>query len=84
MTDFLDSDDITDNYKIPEIFLSEETVSEQEAIMAVLAPYTHTYFYVAKLLELLSNTSILESEFVKIVINEIKKKVENGSCPYGK
>lgn len=84
MTDFLGSDDIVDDYKIPEIFLSEDTVSEQEAIMSILAPFTHTYFYVAKSLKLLFNTSILETEFVKIVINDIKKKVDGGYCLYGK
>lgn len=84
MTDFLGSDDGADDCKIPEIFLEEQTISEQKAIMAILAPFAHTYFHVAKSLKLLFNTSILETEFVKIVISEIKKKVISGACPYGK
>lgn len=84
MTDFMGSDDGADDYKIPEIFLCDQTISEQEAIMAILAPFAHTYFHVAKSLKLLFDTSILETEFVKIVIREIKKKVANGACPYGK
>ncbi|KAL5282451.1 GPAM family protein [Megaselia abdita] len=82
LTDFMDSDDGTD-YRIPEIFLSDQTITEQESIMAILAPFAHTYFNVASSLKLLFNTSILETEFVKIVICEITKKVNKGSCPYG-
>lgn len=83
MTDFYDSEEETD-IEVPEIFRSENTIREQQNLMNILAPYAHTYYYVAQSLKLLNNTSILETEFVKIIISDIKKNVDNSICPYGK
>lgn len=53
-------------------------------LMAVLAPIAHTYLAVAQCLTRLVSTSMVESEFIKLSVEEIKSKFENGECRYGK
>lgn len=52
-------------------------------LMAVLAPIAHTYLAVAQCLTRLVSTSMVESEFIKLSVEEIKSKFENGECRYG-
>ncbi|CAD6994052.1 unnamed protein product [Ceratitis capitata] len=66
----------------PDIFLSHDTLTEQKAICEVLAPFSHAYLSVAQSLSILYRNSMLESEFIKFVINDISNKVNSGACPY--
>lgn len=68
----------------PDIFLANDTLTEQKAICEVLAPVSHTYLSVAQSLSILYKNSMLETEFIKFVINNISNKVNSGACPYGK
>ncbi|XP_011198610.2 glycerol-3-phosphate acyltransferase 1, mitochondrial isoform X1 [Bactrocera dorsalis] len=66
----------------PDIFLANDTLTEQKAICEVLAPVSHTYLSVAQSLSILYKNSMLETEFIKFVINSISNKVNSGACPY--
>nr|XP_014089802.2 glycerol-3-phosphate acyltransferase 1, mitochondrial isoform X2 [Bactrocera oleae] len=66
----------------PDIFLANDTLTEQKAICEVLAPVSHTYLSVAQSLSILYKNSMLETEFIKFVINNISNKVNSGACPY--
>lgn len=68
----------------PNIFLTNDTLTEQKAICEVLGPFSHTYLSVAQSLSILYKNSMLETEFIKFVINNISNKVTSGTCPYGK
>jgi len=61
-----------------------ETLEQQRYICEVLAPFASTYVAVAQALQILHRSSMLESEFINFVINDLSNKVKNGSCPYGK
>ncbi|XP_067618536.1 glycerol-3-phosphate acyltransferase 1, mitochondrial isoform X2 [Eurosta solidaginis] len=65
-----------------DIFLACETLAEQKALCEVLSPFCHTYLSVAQSISILYKNSMLESEFIKFVINDITSKVKSGACPY--
>ncbi|XP_060645863.1 glycerol-3-phosphate acyltransferase 1, mitochondrial isoform X2 [Drosophila nasuta] len=82
----LDEDEIEANeYKLEAadmLFLSKETLEQQRFMCEVLAPFASTYLAVAQALQILHRSSMLESEFINFVINDLSNKVKNGSCAY--
>lgn len=68
----------------PDIFLNNETISQQKALCEVLAPFAQTYLCVAESLFILYKNSMLETDFIKFVMKEITNKVNTQKCPYGK
>jgi len=85
-----DDDDDDEDYHHVEhckqdmLFPVIETLEQQRYICEVLAPFASTYVAVAQALQILHRSSMLESEFINFVINDLSNKVKNGSCPYGK
>lgn len=84
-----DDDDINDYVNMdqaeePDIFLVRDTITQQRAMCEVLAPFANTYLIVAESLFILYKNSMLESEFVKFVMNELHAKVNKRQCPYRK
>lgn len=68
----------------PRIFLPSETHCDRLVLIEVLAPLTQTYVAVAQCLtHLIGCHSMVESEFVKVCIKEIRERVERGTCKYG-
>ena len=72
------------NSDLPDIFYTKETIEEQRYLCEVLSPFAHSYLAVAQSLNILYQNSMLESEFMKFIINDLTTKVKNGNCPYGK
>jgi len=68
----------------PKLLFASETPSQQRYICEVLAPFAWTYVTVAQSLQILHKNSMLESEFISFVINDLSSKVKRGSCIYGK
>lgn len=66
------------------VFPVTETLEQQRCMCEVLAPFASTYVAVAQALQILHQSSMLESEFINFVINDLSNKVKNGSCAYGK
>ncbi|XP_032593091.1 glycerol-3-phosphate acyltransferase 1, mitochondrial isoform X2 [Drosophila grimshawi] len=64
------------------LLLAEDTLEQQHNICEVLAPFASTYLAVAQALQILHRSSMLESEFISFVINDLSKKVKRGSCAY--
>ncbi|XP_034487418.1 glycerol-3-phosphate acyltransferase 1, mitochondrial isoform X2 [Drosophila innubila] len=64
------------------IYPVTETLEQQRYLCEVLAPFASTYVAVAQALQILHRSSMLESEFIGFVINDISNKVKNGSCAY--
>lgn len=60
-----------------------DTLQQQRNICEVLAPFAWTYVTVAQSLQILHRNSMLESEFISFVINDLSSKVKRGSCIYG-
>ncbi|KAJ6637883.1 Glycerol-3-phosphate acyltransferase 1, mitochondrial [Pseudolycoriella hygida] len=85
--DFDDDDSDDDNHyrATPEemISLTSSGHCERLVLMAVLAPYGHTYLAVANCLKHLLGTSMVESEFIKVCVKEITSKVESAECKFG-
>lgn len=71
------------NQEKPELFINPDTLREQKYICDILAPLAYSYHTVAQSLKILYKNSMLETEFIKFVINEITDKFNNASCPYG-
>lgn len=65
------------------VYLTSNGHCERLVLMSVLAPFGHTYLAVANCLNNLLGTSMVESEFIKICVNEITSKVENLECKFG-
>ena len=57
----------------PDIFFDEVTIEEQRYLCEVLAPFAQTYLAVAQSLHILYQNSMLETEFIKLVINDLTK-----------
>ncbi|KAH8388401.1 hypothetical protein KR093_005777 [Drosophila rubida] len=64
------------------LFLAKETLEQQRFMCEVLAPFASTYLAVAQALQILHRSSMLESEFINFVINDLSNKVKSGSCAY--
>ncbi|XP_017099991.2 glycerol-3-phosphate acyltransferase 1, mitochondrial isoform X1 [Drosophila bipectinata] len=78
--DFLDvSNDGGDDEKV---LFARDTLQQQRNICEVLAPFAWTYVTVAQSLQILHRNSMLESEFISFVINDLSGKVKRGSCAY--
>lgn len=87
--DSADDDDdeiLYNNYENekPEIFLSLKHKTDLNSLIAVLAPIGHTYLAVVHSLKYLLNGSLLENDFIKYALEEIKRRVASGECKYGK
>lgn len=67
-----------------QLLFASETLQQQRFICEVLAPFASTYVSVAHSLQILHRNSMLESEFISFVINDLTGKVKRGSCIYGK
>ncbi|XP_068153622.1 glycerol-3-phosphate acyltransferase 1, mitochondrial isoform X1 [Drosophila tropicalis] len=65
-----------------DLLYASETLPQQRYICEILAPFSNTYLAVAQALQILNRNSMLESEFISFVINDLTKRVEQGSCPY--
>ncbi|XP_054726101.1 glycerol-3-phosphate acyltransferase 1, mitochondrial isoform X1 [Anastrepha obliqua] len=76
------TDEVYNESEQPDIFLTHDTLTEQKALCEVLAPFSHTYLSTAQSLSILYKNPMLESEFIKFVINDISNKVKSGACPY--
>lgn len=63
--------------------LPPEGHGKRAVLTSLLAPYSHTYMAVIRSLDKLLNYGLMESEFVRVCIQEITKQVENGRCKYG-
>jgi len=68
----------------PKLLFASDTLPQQRYICEVLAPFAWTYVTVAQSLQILHRNSMLESEFISFVINDLSSKVKRGSCIYGK
>lgn len=66
------------------LYYIPDNQGDQRAMCEVLAPCAYTYHCVAQSLYILYRNSMLESEFIRHVIKDIKQRVETGECPYGK
>ncbi|KAH8288583.1 hypothetical protein KR054_005612 [Drosophila jambulina] len=64
------------------LLFASETLQQQRYICEVLAPFAWTYVTVAHSLQILHRNSMLESEFISFVINDLTGKVKRGSCIY--
>ncbi|KAL7731159.1 hypothetical protein ACLKA6_014353 [Drosophila palustris] len=64
------------------VFPVTETLEQQRYMCEVLAPFASTYVAVAQALQILHRSSMLETEFINFVINDLSTKVKNGSCVY--
>ncbi|XP_017847743.1 glycerol-3-phosphate acyltransferase 1, mitochondrial isoform X1 [Drosophila busckii] len=64
------------------LLLSTETLQQQRYLCEVLAPFSATYLAVVQALQILHHSSMLESEFIGFVINDLSNKVKSGSCIY--
>ncbi|XP_030371428.1 glycerol-3-phosphate acyltransferase 1, mitochondrial isoform X2 [Scaptodrosophila lebanonensis] len=83
---YLDCDDddyvnIRDDERA-DCFLASDTLDQQRYICEILAPFACTYSAVAQALKILDRNSMLESEFISFVINDLSNKVKRGSCAY--
>ncbi|KAH8383971.1 hypothetical protein KR009_011561 [Drosophila setifemur] len=65
------------------LLFASDTLLQQRNICEVLAPFAWTYVTVAQSLQILHRNSMLESEFISFVINDLSSKVKRGSCIYG-
>lgn len=72
-----DSDKIT-------VRLPPEGHGKRTVLTSLLAPYSYTYMTVIRSLDNLLNYGLMESEFVRLCIQEVTKQIENGRCKYGK
>lgn len=72
-----DSDKIT-------VKLPPEGHGKRTVLTSMLAPYSYTYMTVIRSLDNLLNYGLMESEFVRLCIQEVTKQIENGRCKYGK
>uniref|UniRef100_A0A1A9WY40 Phospholipid/glycerol acyltransferase domain-containing protein n=1 Tax=Glossina brevipalpis TaxID=37001 RepID=A0A1A9WY40_9MUSC len=81
-------DNMSDDYldieqpQLPDLFLISDTKVKQKALCEVLAPYGHAYLCVTQSLYILYQNSMLESEFIKLVMKELNVRVEKQQCPY--
>ncbi|XP_037732368.1 glycerol-3-phosphate acyltransferase 1, mitochondrial isoform X1 [Drosophila subpulchrella] len=66
----------------PKLLFASDTLPQQRYICEVLAPFAWTYVTVAQSLQILHRNSMLESEFISFVINDLSSKVKRGSCIY--
>ncbi|EDW49096.1 glycerol-3-phosphate acyltransferase 1, mitochondrial isoform X1 [Drosophila sechellia] len=86
LADCLDEDDYDDvragEADEPKLLFASETPAQQRYICEVLAPFAWTYVTVAQSLQILHKNSMLESEFISFVINDLSIKVKRGSCIY--
>ncbi|XP_033167112.1 glycerol-3-phosphate acyltransferase 1, mitochondrial isoform X1 [Drosophila mauritiana] len=86
LADCLDEDDYDDvragEADEPKLLFASETPAQQRYICEVLAPFAWTYVTVAQSLQILHKNSMLESEFISFVINDLSSKVKRGSCIY--
>ncbi|EDV44208.1 uncharacterized protein Dana_GF18869, isoform A [Drosophila ananassae] len=64
------------------LLFARDTLQQQRNICEVLAPFAWTYVTVAQSLQILHRNSMLESEFISFVINDLSSKVKRGSCVY--
>ncbi|XP_001358255.4 glycerol-3-phosphate acyltransferase 1, mitochondrial isoform X1 [Drosophila pseudoobscura] len=64
------------------LLFCSETLQQQRNICEVLSPFACTYLTVAQALQILHRNSMLESEFINFVINDLSAKVKRGSCIY--
>ncbi|XP_017481697.1 PREDICTED: glycerol-3-phosphate acyltransferase 1, mitochondrial [Rhagoletis zephyria] len=80
-TDY-EQEEIYNQNEQPDLYLALDTLTEQNALCEVLAPFSHTYYSVAQSLSILYKNSMLETEFIKFVIADISNKVKTGACPY--
>ncbi|KAH8306284.1 hypothetical protein KR018_006101 [Drosophila ironensis] len=64
------------------LLFADDTLQQQRNLCEVLAPFAWTYVTVAQSLQILHRNSMLESEFISFVINDLSSKVKRGSCPY--
>lgn len=81
-----ESDDLVDvaNNEHERLYHVVDHQNHQRAMCEVLAPCAYTYHCVAQSLYILYRNSMLEAEFIRYVIKDIKQRVEIGECPYGK
>lgn len=80
-----DNDDcLSDDFDNITIKLPSEGHGKRIVLTSMLAPYSYTYVTVIRSLDKLLNYGLMESEFVRVCIQEITKQVENGRCRYGK
>lgn len=80
-TDFMEMDV---NNEHERLYYVSEHQNDQKALREILAPCAYTYHCVAQSLYILYRNSMLEAEFIRYVIKDIKQRVEKGECPYGK
>lgn len=80
-----DSDDGYDNISNDvTVTLPSESHGKRIVLTSVLAPYTYTYMAVIRSLHNLRDYGLMESEFVKVCVQEITKQVTDGCCKFGK
>ena len=84
-----DDDDVRRRYNgrsepSDSIYLTSDGHCDRIVLMSVLAPIGHTYLAVAFSLNSLLGTCMIESEFIKLCVNEITSKVDEGECKFGK
>lgn len=76
------NDYVTIDQEEPDVFLAFDTIQQQRALCEVLAPFAQTYLCVAESLFILYKNSMLETEFIKFAMQELKNKVKSQKCPY--
>jgi glycerol-3-phosphate O-acyltransferase 1/2 len=73
-----------DDKSTPRVYLPTDTHCERLVLMSALAPFSHTYLAVAFTLNhLIGCQTMVENEFVKLCVKEIKHRVVNCECRYG-
>lgn len=82
-TDDSDDNSSVDFDKIT-ITLPSEGHGKRSVLTSMLAPYSYTYLTVVRSLDKLLNHGLIESDFVRLCIQEITRQVESGQCKYGK
>lgn len=82
------NDDSDDNMSADldriKVTLPPEGHGKRIVLTSMLAPYSYTYLTVIRSLDKLLNYGLIESDFVRICIDDITSQVQNGQCRYGK
>lgn len=83
----MDSDDGYDYSRVQpasKITLPLKGHEQRLVLKSVITPYAHTYMAVVQSLPYLRDYGMMESEFVRTIVTEITRKVDNFECKYGK
>lgn len=78
-------DEFSDHGTLEQIEVSQGVIAELKIFVGLLAPISNTYLTVVECLNgLLGNNCIVESEFYKICIKQLKENYRSGLNKFGK